>query len=77
MLLSSSLFVLFPLLSAFAVVWSFRIFERAKVELGFEHYAEKADPTTFLKMPANAGINFGYTVVGLYWLWRVKKQKKS
>ena len=77
MLLSSSLFVLFPLLSAFAVVWTFRIFERAKVELGFEHYAEKADATTFLKMPANAGVNFGYTVVGLYWLWRVKKQEKK
>ena len=77
MLLSSSLFVLFPLLSAFAVVWTFRIFERAKVELGFEHYAEKADPTTFLKMPANAGVNFGYTVLGLYWLWKVQKQKKK
>ena len=58
-------------------MWTFTIFERAKVELGFEHYAEKADPSTFLKMPANASINLGYFVVGLCWLWRVRKLKKN
>lgn len=77
MFLSTLLFVLFPLLSAFVVVWTFTIFERAKVELGFEHYAEKADPSTLLKMPVNASINLGYTLLGLYWLWKIQKLKKK
>lgn len=77
MLLSSSLYVLFPLLSAFAVVWFFTIFECAKVEFGLEHYAEKGDPSTFLKMPANATVNLGYVLVGLNWLWKVRKLQKK
>lgn len=75
MLLSTFVYVLFPLLSAFVVVWTFTIFDRAKVELGFEHYAEKAQPDTFLKMPANATVNLGYSLLGVYWLWRVNKRK--
>ena len=77
MLLSSFLYVLFPLLSAFAVAWTFTIFERAKVELGVEHYAEKGDPSTFLKMPANASVNLGYVLVGIYWLWETRKLPKK
>lgn len=77
MLLSTFVYVLFPLLSAFAVVWTFTIFDHAVVELGFEHYAEKADPSSFLKMPANASINLGYTLVGLYWLWKTLQLKKK
>ena len=75
MLLSTFVYVLCPLLSAFIVVWTFTIFDHAKVELGFEHYAEKAQPDTFLKMPANATVNLGYSLVGVYWLWRVNKRK--
>ncbi|XP_078370168.1 transmembrane protein 187-like [Oculina patagonica] len=77
MLLSSFLYVLFPLLTTFAVVWFFSIFERVKVELGLEHYAEKGDPSTFLKMPANASVNLGYVLVGLYWLWKINKLQKK
>jgi len=77
MLLSSFLYVLFPLLSAFAVVWTFTTFERAKVELGVEHYAEKGDPSTFLKMPANASVNLGYVLVGIHWLWETRKLQKK
>ena len=77
MLLSAFLCVLIPILSAFAVVKTFTFFERANVELGFQHYAEKADPNTFLKMPANACINLGYGLVGLYWLWKVNRRKKK
>lgn len=77
MLLPAFVYVLFPLLSAFVVVWSFTIFERVKVELGLEHYAEKGDPSTFLKMPANASINLGYTLLGLYWLRKVYKLQKK
>lgn len=77
MLLSSFLYVLFPLLSAFAVVGTFTIFERAKVELGLEHYAEKGDPSTFLKMPANASVNLGYVLVGIYWLWKTRQLQKK
>ena len=77
MLLSSFLYVLIPLLSAFAVVWAFTIFERAKVELGLEHYAERGDPSTFLKMPANASVNLGYVVVGVNWLWKIGKLRKK
>lgn len=77
MLLASFLYVLVPLVSAFAVVWTFTIFERVKVELGAEHYAEKSDPSTFLKMPANASINLGYVLVGVYWLWKIRKLQKK
>ncbi|KAK2556053.1 Transmembrane protein 187 [Acropora cervicornis] len=57
---------------------TFTFFERANVELGFQHYAEKADPNTFLKMPANANcVNLGYGLVGLYWLWKVNRRKKK
>lgn len=75
MFLSAFLCVLIPLLSAFAVVKTFSVFERANVELGFHHYAEKADPDTILKMPANAVVNLGYGMVGLYWLRRANKQR--
>lgn len=77
MLLSSFLYVLFPLLSAFAVVWFFTIFERVKVELGLEHYAEKGDSSTFLKMPVNALVNLGYVLVGFFWLWKIRKLQKK
>ena len=77
MLFSAFLCVLIPILSAFAVVKTFTFFERANVELGFQHYAEKADPKTFLKMPANACVNLGYGLVGLYWLWKVNRRKKK
>ena len=72
MLPSSLVVVLVPLAFAFFVVW-LRIFDSAKVELGFQHYAEKADPSSFLKMPANATINLGYALVGLYWLWKTRR----
>lgn len=77
MLLSSSLYVFFPLASAFGIVWAFTIFERVDVELGLEYYAEKGDPSTFLKMPANASVNLGYLLVGLYWLWKIRKLEKK
>lgn len=77
MLLSSSLYVLFPLLAAFAVVWTFTIFERVNVELGLEHYAEKGDPSTFLKMPANASVNLGYALLGIYLLRKTRKLQKK
>lgn len=77
MLLSTSRYVLFPLALAFAVVWAFTIFDHVKVELGLEHYAEKGDPSTFLKMPANASVNLGYVLVGLYWLRKIRKLQKK
>lgn len=77
MLLSSSLYVFFPLASAFGIVWAFTTFERVDVELGLEYYAEKGDPSTFLKMPANASVNLGYLLVGLYWLWKIHKLEKK
>ncbi|RMX37029.1 hypothetical protein pdam_00005066 [Pocillopora damicornis] len=63
--------------SAFGIVWAFTIFERVNVELGLEYYAEKGDPSTFLKMPANASVNLGYLLVGLYWLWKIRKLEKK
>ena len=77
MLLSSSLYVLLPLLAAFAIVWAFTIFERVNVELGLEHYAEKGDPSTFLKMPANAAVNLGYVLLGIYLLRKTRKLQKK
>ncbi len=51
------------------------IFKAATIEVGFHHYAELVDPTTFLKMPFNAMINIPYVLVGIYWLLRVRKAK--
>lgn len=44
----------------------------AYAEVGFHQYAEIDDPTTILKMPFNAIINFGYVLVGIYWLKETK-----
>lgn len=48
------------------------------VELGYEHYAEKANSTLgpfqfpqWVLMPANTIVNVGYPAVGFFWLHRV------
>ena len=76
MLLSSSIAVLFPLCIAFAVA-GFRILDKAKVDTDFGHYAEKADPESFLKIPANALINIAYIAVGLYWIYHTRKRESK
>ncbi|CAH1785005.1 unnamed protein product [Owenia fusiformis] len=54
------------------------LFDSVQTELGLEHYAER--PSLFLpfmskewivwlKLPANATVNIGYTIIGLYWLF--------
>eukprot|EP01116_Phalansterium_solitarium_P019041 TRINITY_DN5210_c0_g2_i1.p1 TRINITY_DN5210_c0_g2~~TRINITY_DN5210_c0_g2_i1.p1 ORF type:complete len:236 (+),score=9.55 TRINITY_DN5210_c0_g2_i1:25-732(+) len=43
-------------------------FDRIVVESGSDHYAEPFDENSFLKMPLNALVNFGYVIVGLLWL---------
>ena len=45
-----------------------RFFNSVAVDLGFHHYGEEANPSTFLKMPLNATVNLGYVLVGMYWL---------
>ncbi|XP_060072764.1 transmembrane protein 187-like [Ylistrum balloti] len=49
-------------------------FDRVHTETGLKHYAERASPILktvlpkWLKMPLNTLVNFGYIVVGSYWL---------
>ncbi|OWF35098.1 transmembrane protein 187-like [Mizuhopecten yessoensis] len=49
-------------------------FDRAFTETGLKHYAERASPILkmvlpkWLKMPLNTLVNFGYIIVGAYWL---------
>lgn len=76
MIAKSLIYVLFPLILTFLVTW-LRLLDRAKVELGLEHYAEKGDPNSFLKMPANALVNIGYALVGIYWIRRTKLRDKK
>jgi len=74
MIAKSCFYVLIPLILTFLIIW-LKLLDRAKVELGLEHYAERGDPNSFLKMPANALVNIGYTVLGIYWILRAKKHK--
>lgn len=76
MLLSSMLTVIIPLAIVFFIA-QMSVFARVKVDIGFDHYAEKADPTSLLKMPANACINAGYTLVGLYWIIAIKRRERK
>ncbi len=46
-------------------------FEDVIVEGGPSHYAETFDHTSFLKMPFNATVNFGYVLAGLFWLYKL------
>ena len=50
------------------------LFEKIAVESGGAAYAEPFDAASFLKMPANALVNVGYLILGLYWLRRVLKE---
>ncbi|XP_033745390.1 transmembrane protein 187-like [Pecten maximus] len=49
-------------------------FDRAFTETGLKHYAERASPLLktvlpkWLKMPLNTLVNFGYAILGAYWL---------
>ena len=74
MLLSSFLSVAVPLATLLFIA-RMSVFGRVKIELGFDHYAEKADQNSLLKMPANACINAGYCLVGLYWILITKKRE--
>ena len=69
-------YVLIPLSLAFLITW-FKVLDRAKVELGLEHYAEPGDAKSFIKMPANALVNVGYSIIGLYWIIRTRKNEKK
>lgn len=69
-------YVLIPLSLAFLITW-FKVLDRAKVELGLEHYAEKGDPKSFLKMPANALVNIGYSILGMYWIIFARRSEKK
>ncbi|EDO49776.1 predicted protein, partial [Nematostella vectensis] len=76
MLYGSLFYVLVPLCLA-ASITLYGVLDRAKVELGFEHYTEKADPNSMLKMPANALVNFGYLILGIYWILVTKKTQQK
>ncbi|KAJ8046202.1 hypothetical protein HOLleu_04807 [Holothuria leucospilota] len=59
------------------------LYNSVYVELGFEHYAEKANSTlggykfpVWMKMPANTLVNVGYVGVGFLWLLRVTSSDK-
>jgi len=65
--LSSVIFVVLLVLLMYFVSKS-GCFQRAVAETGADHYAERTDPQSFLKMPFNALVNSGYVVVGLFWL---------
>ncbi|XP_033647586.1 transmembrane protein 187-like [Asterias rubens] len=65
--------------SLMIMVVSHGIFDPIKVDLGFEHYAEKPDFTIGsyklpdwlkLAMPLNALVNIGYVIIGFYWIFR-------
>lgn len=49
-------------------------FDGAFTETGLKHYAERASPILkavlpkWLKMPLNTVVNFGYVIIGAYWL---------
>lgn len=60
-----------------ASIANFGLFKKAKIEVGFHLYAERVDPTTALKMPFNALVNCGYALVGIYWLFKVRKCKRK
>ncbi|XP_071818253.1 transmembrane protein 187-like [Apostichopus japonicus] len=54
------------------------IYKNVSVDLGYEHYAERANSTlgpfkfpSWIRMPANTLVNIGYLLVGSLWLYRV------
>eukprot|EP00026_Physarum_polycephalum_P016095 Phypoly_transcript_16932.p1 GENE.Phypoly_transcript_16932~~Phypoly_transcript_16932.p1 ORF type:complete len:242 (+),score=20.66 Phypoly_transcript_16932:105-830(+) len=51
------------------------IFEEIEVGSGPKHYAETFYKDTFLKMPYNALVNFGYVIVCIFWLARLRYAK--
>ena len=74
MIIFFSVAVLCPLCIAFTIA-GFGVLDRAKVDTDFNHYAEKADPSSFLKMPANALVNIAYSLVGIYWINYTRKKE--
>lgn len=76
MIVKCFIYVFIPFLLTFFLTW-LKLLDRAKVELGLEHYAEKGEPNSFLKMPANALVNIGYSLLGLYWIGRTRTRRKK
>jgi hypothetical protein len=60
-------------LSSVAISVFLGIFDAATTEIGLEHYAEKPLESIPWMMPLNTTINFGYIIVGFYWLYFAKR----
>eukprot|EP01112_Ceratiomyxa_fruticulosa_P016313 TRINITY_DN4908_c0_g1_i1.p1 TRINITY_DN4908_c0_g1~~TRINITY_DN4908_c0_g1_i1.p1 ORF type:complete len:269 (-),score=40.13 TRINITY_DN4908_c0_g1_i1:84-890(-) len=52
-------------------------FNKIRVGLGKEEYAELYDEKTLLKMPFNAIVNVGYLLVAIYWFYTIRKLPKG
>ncbi|XP_064633762.1 transmembrane protein 187-like [Lineus longissimus] len=73
MLLLTTFLLTFVPLSLVAYCVFLGIFDAATTEIGLEHYGEKPLVSIPWLMPLNTAVNFGYVVLGLYWIYFSKK----
>ena len=76
--LSAAMYVLPSTLIMILLSW-LNVFTNATVELGLNHYAENSLSffPKFVPMPFNTIINFGYVLVGIYWILFISEGHKS
>ncbi|XP_070558888.1 transmembrane protein 187-like [Ptychodera flava] len=82
LVIQSLLHVLIPVIVLTVLVFK-GLFDSAHTEVGYEHYAEEANPDwgfvrfpSWLKMPGNTIVNVGYCIVGLTWIYHIIKEKQ-